>query len=204
MTAQMLEDESGSVQKPEKLGDEVTEDIHHSLRIIESRTQGLINFVKATKSLTDIPKPNLRKILLCDLFERITLLYRTRFKETGVKSECKINPPDLFIEADLELIEQVIINLIQNSLEAMQDTTAPELSIIARKNESDHVQISITDNGKGISDEVLERIFLPFYSTKASNSGIGLSLSQQIMMLHHGRLEVSSTEMNGATFTMIF
>jgi FtsZ-binding cell division protein ZapB len=79
MTAQMLEDESGAVQKPEKIGEEVTEDIHHSLKIIESRTLGLINFVKATKSLTDIPKPNLRKILLCDLFERITTLYKANY-----------------------------------------------------------------------------------------------------------------------------
>lgn len=204
MTAQMLEDESGYVQKPDEIGDEVFEDIHYSLRIIESRTQGLINFVKATKSLTDIPRPNLRRILLCDLVERINLLYKTKFKETGVKFEYKIIPPDIFIEADLELIEQVIINLIQNSLEAMHETAAPELTILAGKNESDHVQISITDNGKGISGEVLERIFLPFYSTKASNSGIGLSLSQQIMMLHHGRLEVRSSEMIGATFTLIF
>jgi signal transduction histidine kinase len=86
----------------------------------------------------------------------------------------------------------------------MQDTSDPKLTIIARENESDHVQISITDNGKGISDEVLERIFLPFYSTKANNSGIGLSLSQQIMMLHHGRLEVSSGIKKGAIFIMVF
>ncbi len=204
MTAQMLEDESGVVQKPEKIGEEVTEDIHHSLKIIESRTLGLINFVKATKSLTDIPKPNLRKILLCDLFERITTLYKAKFKETGVQFEKQIIPPDLYLEADLELIEQVIINLIQNALDAMQDTSDPKLTIIARENESDHVQISITDNGKGISDEVLERIFLPFYSTKANNSGIGLSLSQQIMMLHHGRLEVSSGIKKGAIFIMVF
>jgi signal transduction histidine kinase len=204
MTAQMLEDESGVVQKPEKIGEEVTDDIHHSLRIIESRTQGLINFVKATKSLTDIPKPNLRKIFIRDLINRIALLYQVRFKETGVSFEKEINPPDLFIEADLELIEQVIINLIQNALEAMQDIPDPKLIIIAGKNESDHVQISIVDNGKGIKDEELEQIFLPFYSTKANSSGIGLSLSQQIMLLHHARLEVLSDLREGATFKMIF
>jgi Signal transduction histidine kinase regulating C4-dicarboxylate transport system len=204
MTAQMLEDDSGAIQKPEKIGEEVIEDIHHSLRIIESRTHGLINFVKATKSLTDIPKPNLRKILLRDLFERISTLYKAKFKETGVKFEKEIIPHDLFLQADLELIEQVIINLFQNALEAMQNISDPRLSIVARKNESDHVQISISDNGKGISDEVLERIFLPFYSTKANNSGIGLSLSQQIMMLHHARLEVSSSINKGTTFVMIF
>jgi signal transduction histidine kinase len=204
MTAQMLEDESGAVLKPEKIGEESTEDIHHSLKIIESRTQGLINFVKATKSLTQIPKPNIRRIILNELFERITLLYQAKFKETGVKFEKQITPPDLYIEADLELIEQVIINLIQNAMEAMQETKEPKLSITALKNESGQIQISISDNGVGISDEVLERIFLPFYSTKPNNSGIGLSLSQQIMMLHHGRLEISSGLKKGATFIMIF
>ena len=204
ITAQMLEDESGVIQKPEKIGGEVTEDIHHSLRIIESRTQGLINFVKVTKSLTDIPKPNLRRILIKDLFERISVLYKADFQEKHIKFEKEIIPPDLFIEADLELIEQVLINLIRNALEAMQETSEPRLSIIALKDESGQVKISVSDNGRGISADVLEQIFLPFYSTKANNSGIGLSLSQQIMMLHKGRLEVKSVLNEGATFVMIF
>jgi signal transduction histidine kinase len=204
MTAQMLEDESGAVQKPEEIGEEVTEDIHHSLRIIESRTQGLINFVKATKSLTEIQKPNIRIIFIRDLFDRIATLYMAKFREKGVVFETEITPADLFIEADLELIEQVIINLIQNAMEAMIDISDPKLLLKASKNDSQLVEISVSDNGPGISDEVLERIFLPFYSTKSNNSGIGLSLSQQIMMLHHGRLEVSPSQMKGATFKMTF
>jgi signal transduction histidine kinase len=204
MTAQMLEDETGMIQKAENIGEDVTEDIHHSLRIIESRTQGLINFVKATKSLTDIPKPNLRRILISDLLERITALYKGKFKESGVKFEKEIIPSDLSVEADLELIEQVIINLLQNALDAMKETKNPGVLIRASMNESNHIQISISDNGCGITNDVLERIFLPFYSTKPDNSGIGLSLSQQIMMLHHGRIDVSSPVQNGATFTMIF
>jgi signal transduction histidine kinase len=204
MSAQMLEDEQGVIQKSEKIGEEVTEDIHHSLRIIESRTQGLINFVKATKSLTDIPKPNVRKIFIRDLFERISSLYKVKFKESGVKFEKEIVPPDLIVVADLELIEQVIINLIQNALEAMKGTVNPTLKINARINESQHIQISVSDNGPGLNDDMIERIFLPFYSTKPNNSGIGLSLSQQIMMLHHGRLEVIPGMNKGASFTMTF
>jgi signal transduction histidine kinase len=204
ISAQMLEDESGAVLKPEKIGEETTGDIHHSLKIIESRTQGLVNFVNATKSLTHIPQPNLRKISIRELFERIAFLYNVKFKETGVRFEKQIIPPDLILEADLELIEQVLINLINNALEAMQGTSEPLLTVIALKNESGHVKISVSDNGNGINDEVLERIFLPFYSTKTNNSGIGLSLSQQIMMLHNGRLEVISGLKEGATFVMIF
>jgi signal transduction histidine kinase len=204
MSAQMLEDESGVVQKPENIGEEVTEDIHHSLRIIESRTQGLINFVKATKNLTDIPTPNLRKVFIRDLFDRITILFKARFKEEGVMFKAEIIPNDIYIRADLELIEQVIINLFQNALEAMQDTIDRKLSLIAMRKNDEHVEISVSDNGKGISDEVLERIFLPYYSTKANSSGIGLSLSQQIMMLHHARIEVSSMVNKGSTFTLLF
>ena len=203
MTAQMLEDESGRVQEPEKLGAEVTRDIHQGLKIIETRTLGLINFVKATKSLTQIPKPILRKIFIGNLFERVILLYKLRLQESGIKLESEIVPQDLFINADLELIEQVVINLIQNAIEAMKEAPDPRLSIMARKNDS-HIVISVSDNGKGISEDMIEKIFLPFYSTKESNSGIGLSLSQQIMQLHHARLEVISAPMEGATFSMVF
>jgi signal transduction histidine kinase len=204
ISGQMLEDETGTVLKPEKIGDEVVEDIHHSLKIIESRTQGLINFVNATKSLTQIPRPIIRKIFVMELIDRVAFLYGPKFKETGITFEKQVIPADLCVEADLELIEQVVINLIKNALEAMMDTAGPRLSLIAVINESSQVQISVSDNGIGINDNVLEKLFLPFYSTKSNSSGIGLSLSQQIMMLHNGRLEVTSPTMGGATFTMTF
>jgi len=204
ISCQMLEDETGAVLKPEKIGDEVAEDIHHSLKIIELRTQGLIKFVKATKSLTQIPKPVIRKISVRELLDRIAFLYSSKFKETGVLFEKQVIPADLSVDADLELIEQVLINLIKNSLEAMQETVGPRLSVIATINESSHVRIAVSDNGIGIDENVLERLFLPFYSTKSNNSGIGLSLSQQIMMLHNGRLEISAPPLGGATFLMTF
>jgi len=204
MSGQMLEDESGAVLKPAKITEEAIEDIHHGLKIIESRTKALIKFVTSTKSLTQIPKPAIRQISISELFDRIITLFQPRFKEKGIHFEKHINPPDLTVEADLELIETVIINLIQNAMEAMEEIPDPKLSFLAEKGELNQVQISISDNGKGISDDVLERIFLPFYSTKPNNSGIGLSLSQQIMMLHKARLEVTSQPGQGATFTMIF
>jgi signal transduction histidine kinase len=204
MSGQMLEDEAGTVLKPAKISEEAIEDIHHGLKIIESRTKALIKFVTSTKSLTRIQKPAIRKISINELFDRITTLFQPRFKEKGIHFEKHITPNDLTVEADLELIETVIINLVQNAMEAMDKIPHPRLSLVAEKGEMNRVQISISDNGKGISDDVLERIFLPFYSTKPNNSGIGLSLSQQIMMLHKARLEVVSEPGKGATFTMIF
>jgi signal transduction histidine kinase len=204
MTAQMLEDESCAVLTPDKIEKETVEDIHHGLKIIESRTKALISFVKATKSLSQIPKPNIRKVPVQKLFDRITVLYQGKFMESGVEFEKQVIPEDLSIQADLELIEQVIINLVQNALEAMQETSHPRLSFMALKNKSGQVQISVSDNGIGIHEEVIGKIFLPFYSTKANKSGIGLSLSQQIMLLHDGRLEVSSDKNKGTFFTMVF
>jgi signal transduction histidine kinase len=204
ISAQMLEDETGAVLKPEKIGEETTGDIHHSLKVIESRTKGLINFVDATKSLTHIPKPNIRRIQVSELIKRITTLYNGKFKEAAIQFEKQIIPPDLCIDADLELIEQVLINLIKNAVEAMEESSNPLLIVTALKNESGQVTISVSDNGKGINEDMVEQIFLPFYSTKPNNSGIGLSLSQQIMMLHNGRLEVISGLKEGATFVMIF
>jgi signal transduction histidine kinase len=204
MSSQMLEDESGNLMKPSKIGEEAIEDIHHGLKIIESRTQALIKFVTSTKSLTQIPQPIIRQITVSELFDRCATLFQSRLKEKGVHFEKQVFPPELTVDADLELIENVIINLIHNALEAMEDIPSPQLSLVAEKSELNQVQISVTDNGKGINDDVLERIFLPFYSTKPNNSGIGLSLSQQIMMLHKGRLEVKSQTGKGATFTMIF
>lgn len=203
MTGQMLEDESGEVLKPEKIDPETAEDIHHSLKIIKSRTQGLINFVNATKSLTQIPKPNIRRVTIKELFDRITVLYQAKFREAGIELGKNIVPPDLHIEADLELIEQVMINLFQNALEAMGGFPHPKLSVNALKNDSGQVEITVTDNGPGIGEENMERIFIPFYSTKTNKSGIGLSLSQQIVMLHNGRLEVSSKPEMGTTFRII-
>ncbi len=204
MSGQMLEDETGAVLKPSKIGEETVEDIHHGLKIIESRTMALINFVKSTKSLTQIPAPAIRPISVRELFERITFLFQSKFLGNGIHYEKRIIPDDLMVDADLELIEIVMINLIQNAMEAMEGVADPKLYFIAERRESGQVQISIADNGKGISDDVLERIFLPFYSTKPNNSGIGLSLSQQIMMVHNGRLEVSSEPGEGAVFRMIF
>jgi signal transduction histidine kinase len=204
ISGQMLEDESGSVLKPEKIEKEVVDDIHYSLKIIESRTQGLINFVKATKSLTQIPRPSIRTISVTELLDRINILFASKFKDAGVVYDKQVIPPDLCVDADLELIEQVMINLVQNALEAVQGTNDPGISITAAKNENLQVHISVSDNGVGIKTEDIEKLFLPFYSTKPDNSGIGLSLSQQIMMQHNGRLEVRSPETGGAIFTLIF
>jgi signal transduction histidine kinase len=204
MSRQMLEDETGNVMKPDQITTDVTTDLHFSLGVIETRTAALVNFVRATKSLTRIPQPSMRNILITDLFERVSGLYLGRFREKGISLRKEILPAGLSLSADLELLEQVLINLIQNAIDAMDGISNPELVLSACVDESGQVRISVTDNGPGIRKENLDKIFIPFFSTKNHNSGIGLSLSRQIMQMHHGSIEVSSQDGRGAVFSMVF
>jgi len=205
MSRQMLEDESGALLSPAQLSDETANDIHHGLEIIESRTQALINFVKATKSISLIPRPNLRNVPVNEIFDRVSTLFAPKFKEKGVNLVRRIKPDDLSLKADLELTEQVLINLIQNSLEAMAGIGEQELILTAGMNEKGQPWIIITDNGPGIPDDAVQKIFLPFYSTKPKNYGIGLSLSRQIMLAHGGRLELNpESGQKGASFVLTF
>jgi len=204
MSSQMLEDESGKVAKPSGIGEEVISDIHTGLKIIESRTAALINLVRSTRSLTRIQRPTVRRVKISELMERISMLYLARFRDQGISFSYKIDPAELEIMADLELIEEVLINLIQNSIEAMAEIDEKRIGIEARSDGSGNIRISVTDNGKGISEQMIEQIFLPFFSTKPEKSGIGLSLAQQVMLLHNGRIEVSSAPGGGASFTMVF
>lgn len=204
MSRQILEDESGEVIKASRLHDDITTDVHHSLKIIETRTQALINLVNATKSLSHIPLPVKRCFPVSDLIDRVSMLYKSKITEYGITLEKSVTPSDLCIEADLELVEQVIINLIKNSLEAMKGIKEPRIRITASTDQSGKLRISVADNGTGIKKEISEKIFLPYFSTKQGNSGIGLSLSRQIMMLHNGSLEVVSEQDKGAVFTLVF
>ena len=109
--------------------------------------------------------------------------------------------PSLFINADGKLLEQVIINLVKNSIEAFEDVTEPMISLTAQSN-NNQIIIEIADNGKGIPPEMLENIFVPFYTTKEKGSGIGLSLSRQIIRLHGGTMNVQSEPFSHTVFTI--
>ena len=110
-------------------------------------------------------------------------------------------PRDLTIDADEKLIEQVLINIIKNAIEAIKDINNPEIKIIASQNYSE-VIIQIKDNGKGIPNDILDHIFTPFFTTRKTGSGIGLSFSRQVMLKHKGSINVNSLAEEGTTFTL--
>ena len=179
-------------------------DIHLSLQTISKRSEGLIHFVKEFRSLTNIPKPRQVQIEVKTLLEELTMLHRKELMEKNIQLKISVYPDDLTISADKNMIDQVIINLIKNAIQAFEDQEEKTIELKAALNEKSRPVISIRDNGTGIDPEAMEKIFIPFFTTKKSGSGIGLSLSRQIMRQHQGTLSVKSTVGKGTAFFMRF
>jgi len=161
------------------------------LNIIEERGIGLINFVNNYRKLTALPEPQKTSFNLNKFFTHINNLFNEELTNNQVELKIESKPNDLNLNADKDQITQIFINLIKNSLDAlhMQENGLIKLKAFKKGNV---IQLSITDNGKGISQDIIKDIFIPFYTTRETGSGIGLSLSKQIMKLHNGTISVSS------------
>jgi C4-dicarboxylate-specific signal transduction histidine kinase len=137
-------------------------------------------------------KPDFKIVQVKDLFERVGNLMKDQLEHQAIDFTIQVDLESLEITADWALIEQVLINMCKNSVEAVQGISNPKIALIAGTDGLSNAVIKVIDNGKGISEEVAEKIFIPFFTTKPQGSGIGLCLSQQIMRLHKGTLSVTS------------
>jgi two-component system, NtrC family, nitrogen regulation sensor histidine kinase NtrY len=191
-------------QQEKPLTQEQLADIHLSLQTISKRSEGLIHFVKEFRSLTSIPKPKQVQIEVQPLLEELTMLHRKELMEKNIQLKISVYPEDLTITADKNMIEQVIINLIKNAIQSFEDQENKTVELKAFVNEKSRPVIAVKDNGTGIDPEAMEKIFIPFFTTKKTGSGIGLSLSRQIMRQHQGTLTVKSTVGKGTEFFMRF
>ncbi|MDX5348485.1 MAG: ATP-binding protein [Hymenobacteraceae bacterium] len=188
-----------------EIDEEDVADIRMSLKTIERRSKGLLSFVKSYRNLTQVSSPNFRDVSVEELFERVAGLLRPELDKTHVQLETVNHNKNLTVKADLELVEQILINLILNARDALQEREGNRLvELIAASPDPQKVLIHVKDNGSGIDPEVLENIFVPFYTTKKTGSGIGLSLSRQIMRLHKGSISVKSVVGEGTVFTLSF
>jgi nitrogen fixation/metabolism regulation signal transduction histidine kinase len=190
------------IDKP--LEKEQLEDIHLSLQTISKRSEGLIHFVKEFRSLTHIPKPRPESIKVCTLFEEIAMLHKKEMAKKNIKLEISIEPEDLTLMADKIMTDQVLINLVKNAIQAFDEQENKSIILKGFYNDKMRPVISVRDNGTGIEPEALEKIFIPFFTTKKTGSGIGLSLSRQFMRQHQGTLTVKTTVGKGTEFFMRF
>jgi two-component system, NtrC family, nitrogen regulation sensor histidine kinase NtrY len=180
------------------------EDMHLSVQTISRRSEGLIKFVKEFRNLTHIPKPKLTDVAIKPLLEELAMLHKKELADKNITISILVTPEDMLVKADKTLIEQVLINLIKNAIQAFEDKTTQLISLTSYRNEKGSVIVSVKDNGTGIEPEAVEKIFIPFFSTKKTGSGIGLSLSKQIMRQHEGAITVKSVVGEGTEFLLRF
>lgn len=171
---------------------EITEDAREAVQTIERRSKGLISFVDSYRSFTKIPHPKFQVLCVRELFDDVRRLLRVQIEEHALDLRINVTPEDLQITADPELVEQVLINLVLNAMHAVEDEPEPRIELRARIDRRSRPVLQVIDNGPGIPPDVQEKIFVPFFTTKEDGSGIGLSLSRQIMRLHGGALTVRS------------
>ena len=180
------------------------ESILSALNTIEKRSQGLLNFVQVYRNLTRIPKPNFRYVEIKEILDSVYALLEPKIKEQGIQCKVQILPKDLKLTIDPDLIEQVIINLVINAVHAVKEAEKPTIKITASMAANNRAYISISDNGHGIKPDIMEKIFVPFFTSKKEGSGIGLSLSREIMRLHKGNITVKSKPEEETVFALHF
>lgn len=182
----------------------IVDDMELGIETIKRRSEGLLKFAETYRNLNKITTLNIQKIYVRDLFENLLQLMQPTLEAKNIEIETILREMDMQLEIDVNLMEQVMINLMVNAMEAVKEKAEPRIVLSAFQSTNRRPVIRIGDNGAGMPPEILEKIFIPFFSTKKSGSGIGLSLCKQIMMLHKGNIQVQSVEGEGTAFSLQF
>ena len=180
------------------------EDLEIGIDTIKRRSEGLLKFAETYRNLNKITTINLKKVYVHEMFANLHQLMQPTFEQKNIELEIILSKTDLAFEADPSLVEQVLINLIVNAIEAVKEQPSPKIILSADANANKKVVLKVADNGTGMPEELLDKIFIPFFSTRKTGSGIGLSLCKQIVMLHKGNIKVQSAEGRGTVFSLQF
>ncbi len=199
----MLTDENGEALAPEKLNKEKIDDIILALSTIIRRSRGMLNFVDEYRKLTKLPAPRMEVVSVEELLKEACQLMQMEAKEKGVTIEMAPINSRLALSADRKMIEQVLINLIGNAIHAVAGTPDGRIELSAKLLDTELI-LEVKDNGHGIPEDILPSIFIPFFSTRKNGTGIGLTLSKNIMQLHKGGISVVSAKGEGTSFQLRF
>jgi len=174
------------------------------LNVIKEQGNGLMSFVESYRKLTRVPEPVKKLFKVSELMRRVQVLYNSLEMSGSSDLSISLANPELEIFADQNLISQVLINLLKNALEANENNADTKITIVVSDCLNNHPEICVIDNGSGITAENLDEIFVPFFTTRQNGSGIGLSISRQIMKVHGGNLKVKSVPGKETVFCLSF
>jgi len=201
-TGIMLLEKEGRPRDVAEVSQKTIENLYTALRTISGRNRALTEFIGSYRQLSRLPPPEKEELLVADLLAEISELYEIPCKAKGIVCSFSTGPDKLRVSADEAQIKQVLINLVKNATEALADMESPVIEISVKRI-LHQVAIEIYNNGPAIPPDILEKIFVPFYSTKTEGSGIGLSLSRQIISNHGGQIAVESERDKGTTFRVV-
>ena len=191
------------ITNKEALDKEDLEDMRPAIQAIKRRSLGLLDFVKDYRLIAELPTPELESHSIGGILQHIQVLMQPFAAARNVKLSVSQTSSKITINVDLKLVEQALINLVTNSIHALEDVANPQIEIDYRL-EQNRLFIEVSDNGKGIEPELAEKIFVPFFTTRKNGSGIGLTITRNIMKMHYGSLEVTSIPHQKTIFSLVF
>jgi two-component system nitrogen regulation sensor histidine kinase NtrY len=194
----------GMPVSPEQVTSKTITTTLQGLNVIKEQGKGLMSFVESFRKLTRVPEPEKKNFKVSDLISRVQILYSSLNKSDRVSLSVSLKDPEQEILADQNLISQVLLNLVKNALEANEDNPDGQIKIVTGTDTNNRPEICVIDNGPGIPEENIDEIFVPFFTTRQTGSGIGLSISKQIMRVHGGNLKVKSIPGKETVFCLSF
>lgn len=196
--------EDGIPVAPDKITSRTIATTLQGLNVIKEQGKGLTSFVESYRKLTRVPEPERKSFKVTDMLDRVKILYNSLDKSDRMELSVSLKNADLEIFGDQNLISQVLLNLLKNALEANENSPDGKIRIVASEGSNLHHEICVIDNGPGIPEENIDEIFVPFFTTRENGSGIGLSISKQIMKAHGGNLKVRSVPGKETVFCLSF
>jgi signal transduction histidine kinase len=179
-------------------------DLRDAVHTVARRSDSLLQFVHSYRQLTRLAPPEKKRVQIVELFDSVTRLAEAEWPGSKTTLSKKVEPAELDIYADRDLLEPVILNLLRNALQATKDLEHKKIELRGRFNRRGNVLIELCDNGPGVPEDISQKIFVPFFTTKSEGSGVGLALARQVMTAHGGFIRVGRNDNGGAKFTLTF
>lgn len=203
-TVDLVDDVKTQVAEPEIL--EELNDVSDAVSTVARRSDSLMHFVSSYRQLTRLPEPNKQKIELREFLLQVCQLATSQWHDKQIKLDLNVEPKSLMLNADKSMLEQLLINLLLNAEQAMlgNQQTHQQVQLNAYLNKRGRLVIDVADNGPGISDDIKDKVFVPFYTTKREGSGVGLALTRQIMITHHGTVKLDQAKIGGTLISLTF
>ena len=183
---------------------EELDDVQSAVETVARRSDSLMQFIDSYRQISRLAPAEKKRVALTELFEGVTNLARAEWSDERVSLDSSVEPSGLYVYADRDLLEPVLLNLLRNAWQATRDIESPRIELIGRLNRRGNSVIEVRDNGHGIPEENARKIFVPFFTTREGGSGVGLALARQVMIAHGGFIRLGQDEKAGTTFTLTF